>query len=65
MVIETALDGMKKNQLSEQSPFNQKTYHLTSGRTVLNAMIGMHVHRLILLLGIREKVNTGELFSLL
>ena len=45
------------------------TYHLTSSRTVLNAMIAMHVHRqlllIILLLGIREKVNTGELFSLL
>ena len=42
---------------------------LTSSRTVLNAMIAMHVHRqlwlIILLLGIREKVNTGELFSFL
>ena len=42
---------------------------LTSSRTVLNAMIAIHVHRqlwlIILLLSIREKVNTGELFSLL
>ena len=42
---------------------------LTSSRTVLNAMIAMHVHRqlwlIILLLGIREKVNTWEFFSLL
>ena len=43
----------------ENVPFNIKS-------SVLNAMIAMHVHKqlclIILLLGIREKVNTGELF---
>ena len=28
-----------------KSPFNKKTYHLTSSRTVLYAIIVMHVHR--------------------
>ena len=43
----------------ENVPFNIKSY----------AMITVHVYKqlwlIILLLGIREKVNTGELFSLL
>ena len=69
VVIETALDGMKKNQLILTVSFQLENVHLTSSRTVLNAMIAMHVHRQLrlinLLLGIREKVNTGELFSFL
>ena len=48
--------------------FQLKTYHLTSSCTILNAVIAMHVHKqswlIILLLGFREKVNTGE-FSFL
>ena len=66
VVIETALDLMKSlNSLLS----TRKRTILTSSRTVLNAMIAMYVHRqllvIILLLGIREKVNTEELFSLL
>ena len=45
VVIETALDGMKKNQLILTVSFQLENVHLTSSRTVLNAMIAMHVHR--------------------
>ena len=45
VVIETALDGMKKNQLILTVSFQLENAHLTSSRTVLNAMIAMHVHR--------------------
>ena len=69
VVIETALDGMKRINYLNSLLSTRKTYHLTSSRTVLNAMIAMHVHKqlwlIILIWGIREKVNTGELFSLL
>ena len=70
VVIETVLDLVKKriNYLNSLLSTRKRTI-LTSSRTVLNAMIAMHVHRqlwlIILLLGIREKFNTGELFSLL
>ena len=60
---------MKKNQLSNSLLSTRKRTILKSSRTVLDAMIAMHIHRqlwlIILLLSIREKVNTGELFSLL
>ena len=70
VVIETVLDFVKK-RISYLNGLlsTRKRTTLTSSRTVLNAMIAMHVHRqlslIILLLGIREKVKKGELFSLL
>ena len=70
VVIETVVDLVKKriNYLNSLLSTRKRTI-LTSSRTVLNAIIAMHVHRqlglIILLLGIREKVNTEELFSLL
>ena len=45
VAIETALDGMKKNQLILTVSFQLENVHLTSSRTVLNAMIAMHVNR--------------------
>ena len=44
VVIETALDRMKKNQLILTVSFQLENVHLTSSRTVLNAMIAMYVH---------------------
>ena len=70
VVIETVLDLVTKiiDYLNSLLSTRKRTIS-TSSRTVLNAMTAMHVHRqlwlIILLLGIREKVNTGELFSLL
>ena len=70
VVIETVLDSVKKriNYLNSLLSTRKHTI-LTSSRTVLNAMITMHIHRqlclIILLMGNREKVNSGELFSFL
>ena len=69
VVIETALDLSKRINYLNSLLSTKKRTILTSSPTVLNAMIAMHVHSqlwlIILLLGIRGKVNTGELFSLL
>ena len=67
VVIEAALDLMKRINYLNSLLSTRKRTILRSSHTVFNAMIAMHVHRqfIILLLGIREKVNTGELFSLL
>ena len=70
VVIETVLDLVKKKRINnptvsfqlENVPFNIQSYRFKCNDA-------MHVHRqlwlIILLLGIREKVNTEELFSLL
>ena len=63
VVIETAMDGMKINQFQlENVPFNIKSYRFVCNDC--NAC-SQTITALLLLLGIRQKVNTGELFSLL